>query len=201
MKTSNQIVCVLRAVGGVHQWVAASGRQDLVNNEATMVGYFDSFELKSGPSGSHVTTCYEPLRGAKKSTLDITEFQAPSKASCEVGTQKSCVLRLVGDHHEHVDAYGRFDLVTGETLVSGKAVRSTIKTGPSGSHAVTVWTFVGATQRSVVPQNDETGRYALAELLQGDPRKILIIDRSQGPVQDMSHLLARPADYVGATAR
>jgi hypothetical protein len=199
MKTLNQIVCVLRSVGGFHQWVAASGRQDLVNNEATMVGYFDSFEVKSGPSGSHVTTCYEPRRTAKKSTLDISEFQAPTEAS--VGAQKSCVLRLVGDCHEYVDANGRHDLVAGEALVSGSAVPSTVRTGPSNSHAVTVWTFVGATKRSVVPQNDEIGRYALAELFLSDPRKILIIGaaRLAGTV-DVSNLMDRQSEYLAVAA-
>ena len=200
MKTVTQIVCVLRSVDGSHQWVAAAGRHDLVNNESSMVGYFDSFEVRTGPSGSNVITCYEPSRSAKTTKLDINDFQTSGNAPA-AGIQKSCVLRLVGSHHEYVDANGRFDLIAGETLVSGRAVRSTVKTGPSGSHSVSVWNFVGATQRSNVPQNDEIGRYALAELLQGDPRSIVIDGSTFSMPVDVSHLAARPSEYTGVAAQ
>ncbi len=185
MKTSNQIVCVLRSVNGIQQWVAAAGRHDLVKDETTMVGHFDSFEVRTGPSGSHVITCYEPQASAN-----------PSSA----GTYKTCVLRLVGGQHEYVDADGRVDLVAGETIFSGKAVHSTVRTGPSRSHTVTVWNFVGATQRSIVPQNDETGRYALAELLQTDPRR-LVIDGSTFGAVDLSSLIGNPTNFVGVAAQ
>jgi hypothetical protein len=148
---NTQIVCVLRSIDGISQWVAASGRRDLVPNEKVMIGFFDSFEVRTGPSDSHVHTCYEPRRGGMVGALDINEFLSSSSSSAtEVGSFKTCVVRFVGKQQEYVEALGRVDLVAGEALISGRAVPSTVKSGPSGSHIVTVWTFIGSTHRDVL---------------------------------------------------
>lgn len=199
MKTSNQIVCVLRSINGVHQWVAASGRHDLVNNEATTVGFFNSFEEQTGPSGSHVVTCYEPLRNTAMSKLDINEFNASTR-STKVGSFKTCVVRLIGTHDEFVAAKGRTDLVEGEALVSGNAVSSSVKSGPNGSHVVTVWNFVGAMQRDVVPQGGVVGPFASGEFSHGGLSGLHVIDAAAFADGGMSHLGAHPASYVGAPA-
>jgi hypothetical protein len=184
MKTSNQIVCVLRSVDGSHQWVAAAGRHDLVNNETSMVGFFDSFEVRTGPSGSDVVTCYEPSRSANTAKLDINEFQSSANVS-SAGVHKTCVLRVINGIHRYVDASGRVDLIQGETLVSGKAVSSTVKTGPYRSHTVSIWNFVGATERSVFPRSDEP----TAEMFPLDLRTLVIGASMQ------------PTNHVGVAAQ
>ena len=126
MNTSS-IVCVLRLVGKNDQWVLASGRTDIVNGETAKVGEFTSFTVAAGPSKSHVVTCYEPV--ANK-TIDRV--------------MRGCVVRFVGKSDEYVTMDGRFDLVNGETQVTGIVELDTyINDGPSGSNRVPVMRFVG----------------------------------------------------------
>ena len=68
---NNELSCVARPVGKGTQWVPAAGRQDLVEGEPTMTGHFSSFVVRSGPSGSHSVTCYEPAPSARQGVLHL----------------------------------------------------------------------------------------------------------------------------------
>jgi hypothetical protein len=117
------LVCVLRPAADTgHQWMNAAGRKDLVIGEQTLTGTFTEFEVRTGPSGSHVHTCYEPVATKRGVIARVL----------------TCVLREVGNEgHQWVNAAGRTDLRVGERTATGTFSDFTAKCGPSGSHRVT----------------------------------------------------------------
>lgn len=136
----SNIVCVLRPAGdGAHQWMNIEGRTDLKAGEATLTGTFEQFEVRTGPSGSHVHICYEPVN-AKRGQL----------ATPRVLT---CVLREVGKEGvQWVSAFGRVDLRVGERTLTGTFTDFTAKSGPSGSHIVTCHLPVKAVEGTYEPE-------------------------------------------------
>lgn len=105
MNNGQSIVCVLRHVGKNTQWVLAEGRHDLKPGEATLSGSFSRFSVRSGPSGSHVVSCYTPIGRNVHGKLGSTgrvdddslgETVAPHIAAASLLAQTPDSLRQVG---------------------------------------------------------------------------------------------------------
>lgn len=129
-----QVSCVVRPVRGQDEYISITD-SDLIggprDGEAIISGQMESFQVKDGPSGSHVRTVWVP-RGATTRSIHV---------SAPVTT---CVVRDVNGVGEYLRVEDLAGLPIaardGERTISGVMEPFVIKAGPSKSHSVTAWT-------------------------------------------------------------
>jgi hypothetical protein len=131
---TSQVSCVVRKVRGQDEYISITD-PDLIDGprdgEAITSGQMESFQVKDGPSGSHVRTVWDP-RGT--STRSI--YRTPPVTTCVVRD-----VNGVGEYLR-VEDIANLPIAArqGERTVSGVMQAFVIKAGPSKSHSVTCWT-------------------------------------------------------------
>jgi len=128
------MICVLREVNGLDQYVPASEAGFFVVGETLYTGSFESFLVKAGPSKSHSRLICEP-RGP------LATREIPS-----------CVLRPVDGIPQYVPVNETPALVPGEMVYTGLFEFFTVRTGPSESHVRRIGRPLGRFTRRTVEE-------------------------------------------------
>lgn len=135
---TSQVSCVVRTIRGRQEYVSINDPAlvgGINDGETIYTGRMESFEVKDGPSKSHVRTVWDPRGPVARST-----HRAPSVVTC--------VVRDVNGSGEYLRVSDLAGLPIaarqGERTVSGDMTPFTIKAGPSKSHSVTAWMPRGA---------------------------------------------------------
>lgn len=123
---SKTIICVIRNVAGLDQYVPVSNVVSLNDGETVFHGEFRFETEKDGPSNSHTVTIALPVGALTRHTA------------------KSCVIREVNGQQEFVPVAEVPALVPGEEIHTSVWSTYQVNAGPSGSHRRTLCTPTGA---------------------------------------------------------
>jgi hypothetical protein len=167
----NKLVsCVVRLLGNGNELVRIEDSFNHQIGERVVSGWMEPFTIKSGPSGSHRIEVWSPRGVTIVSAFgdffdrSLEERIAEAEAAEAARTNRanhsnpvngfaptskvSCVVRSFNGQAELVRIEDSFNHVVGERVLTGAMTSHFIKSGPSGSHSVRVWSPRGRVEES-----------------------------------------------------